>query len=98
MELEKEERKTSLKKILLNINALKSARKMSWDDVCSAAHIRMASWMTGFSKSMPKDSDLEKIAKVFGVTVDDLKYGNFYDSVLKSVASEEGEKAIAIFG
>lgn len=93
-----EEKKTSLKIILLNINALKSARKMSWNDVCSAAHIRMASWMTGFSRQMPKDSDLEKIAQVFGVTVDDLKYGNFYDSVFKSVATEESKKAIAVFG
>lgn len=97
MELKKE-RKTSLKKILLNINALKHARKMTWSDICRAAHIRMASWMTGFSKSMPKDSDLEKIAQVFDVTIDDLKYGNFYDSVFKSVATEESEKAIAIFG
>lgn len=93
-----EEKKTSLKIILLNINALKTARKMGWSDVCAQAHIRMSSWMTGFSQQMPKDSDLEKIAGVFDVTIDDLKFGNFYDAVFKTVTDEESAKAIAVFG
>ena len=49
--------------------------KLSWNEIATKAHIRVASWMTGIPTSDPSDDDLHKIAPVLNTTYEYLKYG-----------------------
>ena len=49
--------------------------EMTWDEIARKAQIKVASWMTGLETCDPSDDDLEKLAPVFKVTYNWLKYG-----------------------
>ena len=49
--------------------------KLTWDEVCQKAHIRLGSWMTGLPAGKPTDGEIKKLADVFGTTYEYLKYG-----------------------
>lgn len=48
---------------------------LTWDQLAKAAHIKLASWMTGLPSSNPTDEELKKIAPVLNTTFKYLKYG-----------------------
>ena len=48
---------------------------LTWDEITRAAHIRLASWMTGLPTSKPSDEDLRKLAPVLNTTFEYLKNG-----------------------
>ncbi len=48
---------------------------LTWDQIAKAAHIPLASWMTGLPTSNPTDDELRKLAPVLNTTYEYLKNG-----------------------
>lgn len=63
---------TSLYKRILD---LKIQKGYTWESLAKEAHIRISSWMTGIDAFSPSDKEIKKLADVFGVSFDYLKYG-----------------------
>lgn len=61
-----------MNKIVLNISRIKTARKLTWQELAIKAGIKMRSWMAG-GRDSPSEDELIKIAKALDVTVDELK-------------------------
>lgn len=63
---------TNLYKRILD---LKIRKGYTWEWLAKEAHIRISSWMTGLDAFSPSDREIKKLADVFGVSFEYLKYG-----------------------
>jgi transcriptional regulator with XRE-family HTH domain len=62
-------------KIFKRILKLKKKSGLTWAEIAELAGIPLKSWMTGLPTTEPTDEELKKLAPVFGVTYEYLKYG-----------------------
>lgn len=62
-------------KVYKRINTLRKNAGLTWSELATIAGIPLASWMTGVPTSSPTDEEIRKIAEIFGVTYDYIKYG-----------------------
>lgn len=58
--------------VALAVCRAKTARGLTWDELCARARVRLADWMCGAEGSAPSEEELRRIAAALEVPVSEL--------------------------